>query len=108
MSGIIYLPQSAYVSDGNSSPLFTGSLIVASMTLQGGVDGAQVFRWVCGLNAAARYARGRPPHSVGRPGSSIVNVLPSPGFVCTRIDPPWRSTTRRAMASPRPLPESLR
>src|SRR5467141_3273100 len=53
MSGIIYLPQSAYVSDGNSSPQFTGSLIVASMTVQGGGNGAQVFRWVCGLNAVA-------------------------------------------------------
>src|SRR5712691_4104697 len=36
MSGIIYLPKSPYVSDGNSSPQFTGSLIVASMTVQGG------------------------------------------------------------------------
>ena len=53
MSGIIYLPQSAYVSDGNSSPQFTGSVIVASMTVQGGGNGAQVFRWVCGLNAVA-------------------------------------------------------
>jgi hypothetical protein len=53
MSGIIYLPQSAYVSDGNSSPQFTGSLIVASMTVHGGGNGAQVFRWVCGLNAVA-------------------------------------------------------
>jgi hypothetical protein len=51
MSGIIYLPQSAYVSDGNSSPQFTGSLIVATMTVRGGGNGAQVFRWVCGLNA---------------------------------------------------------
>src|SRR5258708_21157931 len=51
MSGIIYLPKSPYVSDGNSSPQFTGSLIVASMTVQGGGNGAQVFHWVCGLNA---------------------------------------------------------
>jgi hypothetical protein len=51
MSGIIYLPKSAYVSDGNSSPQFTGSLIVASMTVQGGGNGAQVFHWVCGLGA---------------------------------------------------------
>ncbi len=53
MSGIIYLPQSAYVSDGTSSPQFTGSVIVASMTVQGGGNGAQVFHWVCGLNAVA-------------------------------------------------------
>jgi hypothetical protein len=51
MSGIIYLPKSPYVSDGNSSPQFTGSLIVSSMTVQGGGNGAQVFHWVCGLNA---------------------------------------------------------
>jgi hypothetical protein len=53
MSGIIYLPKSAYVSDGNSSPQFTGSLIVATMTVHGGGNGAQVFHWVCGLNAVA-------------------------------------------------------
>ncbi len=53
MSGIIYLPKSPYVSDGNSSPQFTGSLIVASMTVQGGGNGAQVFHWVCDLNAVA-------------------------------------------------------
>jgi hypothetical protein len=53
MSGIIYLPKVSYVSDGNSSPQFTGSLVVASMTVRGGGNGAQVFHWVCGLNAVA-------------------------------------------------------
>ena len=53
LSGITYLPNSAYVSDGNSSPQFTGSLIVASMTVRGGGNGAQVFHWVCDLNAVA-------------------------------------------------------
>jgi hypothetical protein len=53
MSGIIYVPDSAYVSDGNSSPQFAGSLVVSSMTVHGGGNGAQVFRWVCGLNALA-------------------------------------------------------
>ncbi|HYM15550.1 MAG TPA: pilus assembly protein TadG-related protein [Dehalococcoidia bacterium] len=53
MSGIIYLPDSAYTSNGNSSPQFTGSLVVASMTVNGGGNGAQVFHWVCGLNAVA-------------------------------------------------------
>jgi len=53
MSGIIYLPDSPYVSDGNSSPQFTGSVMVASMTVNGGGNGQQVFRWVCGLNAIA-------------------------------------------------------
>jgi Putative Flp pilus-assembly TadE/G-like len=53
MSGIIYLPKSPYVSDGNASPSFTGSLIVESMTVHGGGNGQQVFKWVCGLNAVA-------------------------------------------------------
>ena len=51
MSGIIYLPKVSYVSDGNSSPQFTGSLTVASMTVNGGGNGVQVFKWVCGLSA---------------------------------------------------------
>ena len=51
MSGIIYMPDSAYVSDGNSSPQFAGSLVVSSMTVRGGGNGQQVFHWVCGLNA---------------------------------------------------------
>jgi hypothetical protein len=51
MSGIIYLPKVSYVSNGNSSPSFTGSLTVATMTVNGGGNGAQVFKWVCGLNA---------------------------------------------------------
>jgi hypothetical protein len=53
MSGIIYVPDSAYRSNGNSSPQFTGSLVVATMTVNGGGNGAQVFHWVCGLNAIA-------------------------------------------------------
>ena len=53
MSGIVYLPKSPYVSDGNSSPSFTGSVIVQSMTVHGGGNGQQVFKWVCGLNAVA-------------------------------------------------------
>lgn len=53
MSGIIYLPKVAYDSDGNSSPRFTGSFTVASMTVTGGGNGTQVFNWVCGLTAVA-------------------------------------------------------
>jgi hypothetical protein len=53
MSGIIYLPKVAYNSNGNSSPKFTGSFTVASLTVNGGGNGAQVFNWVCGLNAVA-------------------------------------------------------
>jgi len=53
MSGIIYLPKAPYISDGNASPSFTGSLIVQSMTVHGGGNGQQVFKWVCGLDAVA-------------------------------------------------------
>jgi hypothetical protein len=53
LSGIIYMPKVTYVSNGNSSPEFTGSLTVASMTVTGGGNGAQVFKWVCDLNAIA-------------------------------------------------------
>ena len=53
MSGIIYLPNSPYVSNGNSSPQFTGSVFVKSMTVDGGGNGQQVFKWVCGLTAVA-------------------------------------------------------
>src|SRR5438309_37540 len=41
MSGIIYLPKSPNVSDGNSSPSFTGSVIVDSMTVRGRGNGQQ-------------------------------------------------------------------
>jgi hypothetical protein len=41
------------VSDGNASPSFTGSLVVQSMTVHGGGNGQQVFKWVCDLNAVA-------------------------------------------------------
>jgi Flp pilus assembly protein TadG len=53
MSGIIYAPDSPYRSNGNSSPQFAGSLVVSTMTVNGGGNGAQVFHWVCGLNAIA-------------------------------------------------------
>jgi Flp pilus assembly protein TadG len=56
MSGIIYTPDSPYRSNGNSSPQFAGSLVVATMTVNGGGNGAQVFHWVCGLNAIAGQA----------------------------------------------------
>jgi len=141
MSGIVYLPKSPYVSDGNSSPSFTGSVFVQSMTR------ARWRQWPAGLQMGVRPERGRgaalrrrpDPLTIGKSspfmggglflpihgevlakptegqgrrgypgGSSIVKVLPAPGSVLTRIVPPCRSMTRRAMASPRPLPESLR
>src|SRR5690606_7761622 len=37
-------------------------------------------------------------------GKATRNVLPSPGADPASMLPPWRSATRRAMASPMPLP----
>jgi hypothetical protein len=51
VSGIVYLPQTAYNSNGNSSPIWNGSFWVASMTVNGGGNGRQVFNWVCNLSA---------------------------------------------------------
>ena len=53
MSGIIYVPDAPYVSNGNASPHFTGAMFVKSMTVNGGGNGQQVFSWVCGLQAVA-------------------------------------------------------
>jgi Flp pilus assembly protein TadG len=58
LSGIIYLPRVAYSSHGNSSPQFTGAATFASMTVNGGGNGAQVFRWVCGLSSVAAVGSG--------------------------------------------------
>ena len=58
LSGIVYLPKVAYSSHGTSSPQFTGSATFASMTVNGGGNGAQVFHWVCGLNAVAAVGSG--------------------------------------------------
>ena len=56
LSGIVYLPKVSYTSNGNSSPQFYGSFTVATMTVLGGGNGAQLFKWVCGLNAIAGQA----------------------------------------------------
>ena len=58
LSGIIYLPKVAYTSDGNSSPKFTGAATFATMTVNGGGNGQQVFNWVCGLNAVQALGNG--------------------------------------------------
>lgn len=39
-----------------------------------------------------------------RHGKTSVNVLPRPGSLSTRIDPPWTSTMRLTRARPRPTP----
>ncbi len=51
LSGIAYLPNSDGGSHGNSSYTLTGSVWLHSYTLNGGGNGAQLFRWVCGLSA---------------------------------------------------------
>ncbi len=49
LTGVVYLPQSPLTTNGSSSPVFTGSVVMASMTIQGGGNGTQTFGWVCGL-----------------------------------------------------------
>ncbi len=51
LSGIVYLPQSTVIFNGNSSPRFTGAVVTASLTINGGGNGTQTFGWICGLNA---------------------------------------------------------
>jgi Flp pilus assembly protein TadG len=56
MSGIIYLPKSAYSQAGNNNPLFTGSGFFKSFSSSG--TGDVRFRWICGLNAVAAIGSG--------------------------------------------------
>ncbi len=51
MSGIVYMPKVAYRSTGNSSPQFTGSLTVATMTLE--ATARRSSSGPCGFNAVA-------------------------------------------------------
>ncbi|HXA27128.1 MAG TPA: hypothetical protein VN193_00115 [Candidatus Angelobacter sp.] len=51
LSGIVYLPNSDGGSKGNSSYTIYGSTWVNSYTLNGGGNGTQQFKWVCGLSA---------------------------------------------------------
>lgn len=51
LSGIIYLPNSDGGSSGNSSYTLYGSTWLNSYTLNGGGNGTQQFKWVCGLSA---------------------------------------------------------
>src|SRR5579871_426851 len=46
-------------------------------------------------------------HACPASGSSMVNVLPCPGSLATRIAPPWAATMCRTMASPTPEPFTL-
>jgi hypothetical protein len=52
LTGVVYLPGTAVTMDGNASPTFTGSLMVASITINGGGSGTPQFSWVCGLTTA--------------------------------------------------------
>jgi len=51
LSGIVYLPNSDGQSSGNSSYTIYGSTWVNTYTLNGGGNGTQQFKWVCGLSA---------------------------------------------------------
>ncbi len=51
ISGITYLPKSSMSMAGNASFTFTGSAVLASVSVSGGGNGTQQFLWVCGLSA---------------------------------------------------------
>jgi hypothetical protein len=58
-----------------------------------------------------RSNRRIPPcqrHAGTAAGSSIVNVLPTPGVLSTETEPPWACTMCFTIESPRPVPPSLR
>jgi Flp pilus assembly protein TadG len=51
LSGIVYLPDSNGRSNGNTGYTVYGSAWFNSYTLNGGGNGVQQFKWVCGLDA---------------------------------------------------------
>ena len=64
------------------------------------------------LPRACKLQMERQPSAVvskprGTHGRVKMNVLPTPGWLSTRIRPPARSRIRRQMASPSPVPETV-
>lgn len=51
LTGVVYLPNSTITISGSANPVFTGSVVSASVGLNGGGSGTQTFRWVCGLQS---------------------------------------------------------
>lgn len=58
LSGIVYLPNSNGGSHGNRSYTIYGSTWVNSYTLNGGGNGVQQFKWVCGLSSVVNNTAG--------------------------------------------------
>jgi hypothetical protein len=58
LSGIVYLPNSDAGSNGNSSYVIYGSTWVNTYTLNGGGNGVQQFKWVCGLSSVVANSGG--------------------------------------------------
>lgn len=58
LSGIVYLPDSNGSSSGNSSYTVYGSTWVKSYLLNGGGNGTQQFKWVCGLESVVNNTGG--------------------------------------------------
>jgi len=58
LSGIVYLPDSDGGSHGNDSYTIYGSVWVNSYTLNGGGNGTQQFKWVCGLESVVNNTGG--------------------------------------------------
>jgi Flp pilus assembly protein TadG len=49
VTGVVYLPKSQLSFNGNTTAVFTGSVLVASVKVVGGGNGTQVYNWICGL-----------------------------------------------------------
>lgn len=51
ITGIVYAPDSNVRTNGDASPMFTGSAMFASVATLGGGSGLPTYNWVCGLGA---------------------------------------------------------
>lgn len=51
VTGIVYLPGSAFTSSGNASFDLIGATWMGSLLINGGGNGSQQFDWICGLDA---------------------------------------------------------
>ena len=48
LSGLLYAPDSFLNTNGNASPVFTGSAMFAGITTVGGGNGLPRYNWICG------------------------------------------------------------
>jgi hypothetical protein len=60
LSGLLYAPDSTLNTNGNASPIFTGSAMFAGIRTVGGGNGLPRYYWICGLGSVK---------GAGQPGS---------------------------------------